>query len=368
MNKIAVIEKDETYQELIKTVLAEYEVQVLAKPAVDLLQAVREINPEVIIVDLDSLENDPLVVCQRLLVDDNLKDTPVLALTNELSADQQVALFRSGIHDYLPKPFDVLRFIGKVQSLIQVRVNMEARRHSVSLLNQMQSELVQNQLVHQFRNSAIFFKDINELADQFTAVANVLGIGFVAKITGGEFQQLFSDSGAINAMERNILGYDDKLDRITNFGNNRILFKWPHTTLLLRSTNKLVNTDSISLLLDGIEDGIKTILTEMAIEKKLALLSEENQKLKESLDELFLNMLIDIKHIMVEFGYGQSLTEDEEERLVEVLNRHNENFVIQLDSLKDNSDKMFGLVEELRSPPVAIREKAGMGPDQVELF
>jgi diguanylate cyclase (GGDEF)-like protein len=86
------------------------------------LQAVREVRPEVILLDLKMPgELDGIAVARRLKSDAATRSIPIILLTACRSVDQKVEAFAAGADDYVTKPFEFEEIDARIQSMLRRR-------------------------------------------------------------------------------------------------------------------------------------------------------------------------------------------------------------------------------------------------------
>lgn len=123
MNKILVIDDDESINELIKInlELCGYKVFTALDGTKGFAVAKQEL-PELIILDVMMPEVDGYTVAKRIREHDTTKDIPILMLTALNMLQDKVKGFDIGIDDYVVKPFEMEELLARVKALLK-RVN-----------------------------------------------------------------------------------------------------------------------------------------------------------------------------------------------------------------------------------------------------
>jgi DNA-binding response OmpR family regulator len=93
-----------------------YDVQV-AHSGEDGLSRVRDVMPDLIVLDVQMPGIDGYEVCRRLREQPALEDLPIIMLT---SMDDRRAGFEAGVDDYLNKDLDLLDLPNRVKVLLGV--------------------------------------------------------------------------------------------------------------------------------------------------------------------------------------------------------------------------------------------------------
>lgn len=85
------------------------------------LTKVREIQPDLVLLDVRMPEKDGFEVCQALKDDEATRDTAVIMITGTEERDLLVQGFEVGTDDYLIKPFYTAELLARVRSLLRNR-------------------------------------------------------------------------------------------------------------------------------------------------------------------------------------------------------------------------------------------------------
>jgi two-component system response regulator MprA len=81
------------------------------------LAAVREVEPDVLVLDLMMPSVDGLTVCRVLRAEGDR--VPILMLTARTETSDRVAGLDAGADDYLPKPFDLDELLARIRALLR---------------------------------------------------------------------------------------------------------------------------------------------------------------------------------------------------------------------------------------------------------
>ncbi len=85
------------------------------------IEAVREYNPDLILLDILMPEMDGYQVCEELKKDSFSKDIPVIFLTARSGADDVIKGFKTGAADYIIKPFSIQEAIARIMTHIELK-------------------------------------------------------------------------------------------------------------------------------------------------------------------------------------------------------------------------------------------------------
>lgn len=117
--RILVVDDDPTALRLIGYSLQQEGYDVLtAANGLDGLAQVRQLHPDLVILDIMMPDLDGFEVCRRLRADPATRRLPVLMLTAKGQVADKVAGFRAGADDYLVKPADPGELVARVAALL----------------------------------------------------------------------------------------------------------------------------------------------------------------------------------------------------------------------------------------------------------
>ncbi len=120
MNKILVVDDDRAINELIKVNLElnGYSV-VQAFDGIEGFAMAKQELPSLVILDIMMPDVDGFTVAQRIRMNPELKETPILMLTALSQINDKVKGFDIGVDDYLVKPFDMEELKVRVRALLK---------------------------------------------------------------------------------------------------------------------------------------------------------------------------------------------------------------------------------------------------------
>lgn len=119
MRKIMLVDDDATLAMLLKALLAQHGFDLIwADRPSRALQMLAE-RPELLLLDIMLPERDGFTFCQDLREGGN--QTPIIMLTARGAAADRVNGLKLGADDYLPKPFDHLELVARVEAVLRRR-------------------------------------------------------------------------------------------------------------------------------------------------------------------------------------------------------------------------------------------------------
>jgi DNA-binding response OmpR family regulator len=85
------------------------------------LEAVTEVHPDLLVLDINMPGLDGMLLLERLRADPEFDNTPILMLTARTREADIVRAFRKGASDYLTKPFSAAELVARVGNLFDRR-------------------------------------------------------------------------------------------------------------------------------------------------------------------------------------------------------------------------------------------------------
>jgi len=116
MNTVVVVDDDEVFSGLLKTVLEleNYQVVVVPWPD-DVVPAVRQVMPMLLLMDVHTGRGDTLGILRELRADETLKGVSVVMTSG---MDRSAECLAAGADDFILKPFSPSELLAKVADLM----------------------------------------------------------------------------------------------------------------------------------------------------------------------------------------------------------------------------------------------------------
>lgn len=115
--RILAVDDDPAILEALRSTLREMNVTTLAQPD-GFMETLHEVDPDMVILDVDMPEIDGLELCRLMRMDDRAAHVPVMILTAGRTTELIRAVFDAGADDYLAKPFVPEELIARVSGRI----------------------------------------------------------------------------------------------------------------------------------------------------------------------------------------------------------------------------------------------------------
>ena len=117
MTTILIIDDDRGLNELLKTYLGQFGMQVLTAVHPDEgLTLLRTQDPALVILDVMLPDRDGFSLCREVRKESTV---PILMLTAKGELADRVSRLELGADDYLPKPFEPRELVARIQSLLR---------------------------------------------------------------------------------------------------------------------------------------------------------------------------------------------------------------------------------------------------------
>ena len=115
---------------------------------------IRNINPDLILLDVMMPEMDGIEVCKRLKSDSNYKHIPILMVTALNTKEDLARCLEEGADDFLSKPIDSLELKARMRSLLRVKHQYDELQKMIQLREEtlQMREDMSRMIVHDLRN------------------------------------------------------------------------------------------------------------------------------------------------------------------------------------------------------------------------
>ncbi|MCK5706326.1 MAG: response regulator [Candidatus Aureabacteria bacterium] len=120
MAKILIVDDSPTIIDLLKTVLASHDHEVMtANDGITGLNLAKEIMPDLIILDIMLPKMNGYEVCNLIKFDEKYKGIKILMLTAKAGAESKNIGFETGADEYMTKDLDPDKILQAVTQLLQ---------------------------------------------------------------------------------------------------------------------------------------------------------------------------------------------------------------------------------------------------------
>ena len=117
--KILIIEDNEQNMYMLSYLLEQNNYEVIkAFSGVEGITTALKIKPDLILLDIQLPEMDGYTVANKLRESEELKTTPVIAVTSYAMAGDKEKILAAGANGYIEKPVDPDHFINEMEQII----------------------------------------------------------------------------------------------------------------------------------------------------------------------------------------------------------------------------------------------------------
>ena len=109
------------------------------------IRMVRELKPDVILLDIIMPGMDGMEVCRQLKADETTRDIPVIFITARTAKEDKLAGFDVGAADYLIKPFELDETLARVQTQLRI---IKEHNENLRLARQLEQSRRQAAIMH----------------------------------------------------------------------------------------------------------------------------------------------------------------------------------------------------------------------------
>lgn len=124
---VLVVEDNVEMRKYIRSILSDTYAVVEASDGKNALQVLKNHTVDLILSDLMMPEMDGKQLAEAVKADINISHIPIIILTAKTSRDSQLESFRSGVDDYIIKPFDEALLKAKILTLVENRRKYQQR-------------------------------------------------------------------------------------------------------------------------------------------------------------------------------------------------------------------------------------------------
>jgi diguanylate cyclase (GGDEF)-like protein len=195
---ILIADDNQGLARLLGTVLTEagYHVHAVSS-AEEALAAVREVRPDLILLEVDMTGDSAFHACRTIKQDPHTSDIPVLFVTSRRNQRDIITGFRAGGQDYVSKPYTPEELLARIQTHLALRRAQkklkasEARYRELSIRDDLTNfyntrylyQTLQGQLdMHRTRPLSVIFMDIDDFKNVVDTYGHLNGSRTIAEL------------------------------------------------------------------------------------------------------------------------------------------------------------------------------------------
>lgn len=198
--KILIVEDSKVDQEIYKKLLdkQKFSLTILDK-VIDVVKTVEENQPDIVLMDVIMPDGDGIDVCLELKSNKLTSEIPVIVVTSSDYADTLGRAYKSGIVDYIRKPFNNMELLIRIENVLRMREQQKEliRLHQDNTVSEMGRAIAHNfnqplaailgvvQLLQMYKKNTEELKnpELNELFGMIIEASEQLS-GLVDKVEG----------------------------------------------------------------------------------------------------------------------------------------------------------------------------------------
>jgi len=295
------------------------------------LDTVAEINPDLILMDVNMPILDGLATCKKLKETPEVANIPVIFVSALSSVEEKMAGYQAGGEDYLTKPFNEDELLAKIELSIKTAAAIvEHEQNNAETMNMAMTAMATAGDVGtalQFAHASFACKSADELAQLLLESYEAYGLMVSIRYLQPGGIKFYSHSNIVNDTEKQIMEVAHDKGRFIDFGK-RTLMNYERVSVLIKNMplddeHKYGRMkDNIGFLGDSAEARAKALEMEEAVNRLLnsskEILLEVDKTYKESAGKN--SMILDLLQNKMEdaFQYIEMASADED-RLFSIL-------------------------------------------------
>ena len=230
--KVMIVDDDEMTQVLISNILDSQYQTIAVNSGPDCLAQLPEINPDIILLDVNMPGMDGLDVCRQIRSQERHKHSVIMFVSASDSKDEIIAGYDAGADDYLLKPLHHDTLLAKMAHC----ASLIRQRREVALLHS-GSETADNRFTQPYSRFVQELKScqtptaVAEKLFSFTRRANLC---CRLQISQDQHYSYFSDDGLLQPIESHLLEQVRSLGLVYRFGK-RVVINFEKVSLLVRN-------------------------------------------------------------------------------------------------------------------------------------
>jgi signal transduction histidine kinase len=163
-DRILVVDDNEDLVEMLSAVLSlEGYRPIPAYNGQDAIDAMKEHQPDLVLLDRALPDSDGLQICERMKAVDPLRFLPVIMVTAKAHRDDKLAGLAQGVDDYITKPFDMDELVAKVRVMLRIKATEDKLRQRTDELARLHA--AERQMVERLT-------ELDSMKSQFIATAS----------------------------------------------------------------------------------------------------------------------------------------------------------------------------------------------------
>ena len=338
--QILAIDDEPFTQQFIKQILEKDHDVALAGNGEEGIRLAGEIQPDMIILDINMPGMNGYTVCRKLKADPVTAEIPVMFLSGVTTSNDHVEGYTAGGDDYLAKPCNPETLRAKVRIILNYRDNQiklrkkynEAQKTAHIAMTGSSEIGMAMQLVEH----AYLINDYSKLAEIFFAFTDQLQLNCAIMFFTHEGPRCFFSDGTVSPLEIELLKQMRNQNRIFDF-EQRTFINYPNVTLLVRNM-PVDNPDRYGRIKDLLPTVLGNMSNKIFTMKAGHAILTQSEALTESFDQIKISLL----------SLGSSLRQSHSESTTILNNMLNEmsSFLPHLGLEEDQEEYILNYIEQ----------------------
>lgn len=353
---VLIVDDETKYREILSDTFSDLKVST-AQNGQDAINALKNITPDIIILDIVMPDMDGYEVCKTIRSFNENNAIPIIFYSGMDSLDGKLKAYDLGGNDFIGKQSSSKEIRAKVLSLLNSEQERRAIKQDLEdgncLIQNMQKESSALHLLSLFSQACQFCYDYETLA---TVIFNCL---FKLNLRGVVYfrnaDSVYSSNGSCSRLEEELLRGAQSFGRIHSFSENRVIFNWESCSVLVKDVDD--DLDSMAHFMGAIQTGIRTIEMHTSMIDKVLALETKYLELK--------------SHLSGQPGSSRNLKEqlfdsglvsrfdfdiDDEKHLDKILSSYGNNVGDVFDDANDSVSEITKLLKQIHVPPEELKE------------
>ncbi|MDH5229362.1 MAG: response regulator [Gammaproteobacteria bacterium] len=365
--RILVVDDEELNFDLMKVALkTQFELS-YAPSGQEALEKAKTEKPDVILLDIQMPGMDGYETCRQLKYDAETSGIPVTFVSALDSLDEKLTAYDAGGDDYIVKPFEAEELQRKVTVSLQKKQEQEKLRQDVSTAMDTALQAITNTgeigIGLNFLSRSFSCADQPTLAKSLIEVFGEFGLRVFVQIYGKEGMVELDTDGVVSQLQSNLLTKARNKGRLLHFGA-RTICNFDRVSVLFK--NMPIEDedrygrykDNIALIVEGANARVKAIDSELEVKRQQSALLAMINTTREALADIDMkyhehktlstrileNLVTNIEEAFISLD----LTEQQEERLLQIVSESSEKALTLYDEGLEVDNKLAKVMQQLR--------------------
>ncbi|KZN41468.1 response regulator transcription factor [Pseudoalteromonas luteoviolacea] len=237
-NLVLAIDDDKLIHHVIEQSLSQNCKLIHAKNGEQGLRLAIKYQPDIILLDVEMPGMSGFEVCERLKGGEHTVDIPVMFLSSKGDISERMRGYNAGAADYIVKPFEGSELLARIKVLD------DYRRQSVALKQDMQRAQITAEIamtdsgdmgrIMRYVGQSYHAHDLSTLSEYFLEFFTPLNLEVALAFWYHNQAVFFSQEGAIQPIEQELLETNKEGSRFVDFGR-RTIINYPKVSLLIKN-------------------------------------------------------------------------------------------------------------------------------------